>query len=51
MNSGADGPFESFYHSIAGDAWADWLFMLSIGLALTFGIGMRIAAAAGAVLY
>ena len=51
---GADGPFESFYHSIAGDAWADWLFMiglLGIGVALTLGIGMRIAAAAGALLY
>lgn len=51
---GADGPFTDFYHSIAGDAWADWLFMtglLGIGLALTLGIGMRIAAAAGALLY
>lgn len=51
---GADGPFEDFYHSIAGDAWADWLFMLGllgIGLALTLGIGMRFAAVAGAVLY
>ena len=51
---GADGPFKSFYNSIAGDAWADWLFMaglLSIGLALTLGIGMRIACASGAALY
>ena len=51
---GADGPFKSFYNSIAGDAWADWLFMLGllgIGVALTLGIGMRVAAAAGAVLY
>ena len=51
---GADGPFESFYHSIAGDTWVNWLFMLGllgIGLALTLGIGMRIAAVAGAVLY
>ncbi len=51
---GADGPFDSFYHSIAGAAWADWLFMiglLGIGLALTFGVGMRLAAAGGAVLY
>jgi thiosulfate dehydrogenase (quinone) large subunit len=54
LKYGADGPFDSFYHSIAGAAWADWLFMLglvSIGLALTFGIGMRIAATAGVVLY
>ncbi|MGN0063743.1 MAG: hypothetical protein ACI379_05830 [Nocardioides sp.] len=51
---GADGPFKEIYNSIAGAAWADWLFMiglLGIGLALTFGIGMRIAGATGALLY
>ncbi|MGZ4446112.1 MAG: hypothetical protein ACXVWZ_00240 [Nocardioides sp.] len=51
---GAKGPFEGFYHSIAGSAWVDWAFMLGllgIGTALTFGVGMRIAAVAGAVLY
>ena len=51
---GADGPFKGFYNSIAGAAWADTLFMLGllgIGLALTFGFGMRLAAGAGAVLY
>jgi len=51
---GADGPFKEFYNSIAGDAWADWAFMLGllgIGLALTLGIGMRVAAAAGTLLY
>jgi thiosulfate dehydrogenase [quinone] large subunit len=51
---GADGPFTDFYHSIAGAVWADWLFMLgllSIGLALTFGVGMRAAAVAGGLLY
>jgi len=51
---GADGPFEDFYHSIGGDAWADWLFMLGllgIGVALTLGIGMRLAAVTGALLY
>ena len=54
LKFGADGPFADFYHSIAGAAWADWLFMvglLGIGLALTLGIGMRLAAAAGVVLY
>jgi thiosulfate dehydrogenase [quinone] large subunit len=54
LTLGAKGPFESFYHSIAGDAWADWLFMLGllgIGATLTLGIGMRIAGAAGALLY
>ena len=46
LKFGADGPFKGFYNRIAGDAWADWLFMLGllgIGLALTLGIGMRIA--------
>ena len=50
----AKGPFKDFYNNIAGDAWADWLFMLGllgIGLALTFGIGMRAAAVAGATMY
>jgi thiosulfate dehydrogenase [quinone] large subunit len=47
------GPFKSIYHDIAGQAWADWLFMiglLGIGLALILGIGVRLAAIAGAVL-
>jgi len=51
---GADGPLEGVYHSIAGAAWADWLFMLGllgIGTALTLGVGMRAAAASGALLY
>jgi thiosulfate dehydrogenase [quinone] large subunit len=51
---GADGPFKEFYNGIAGAAWADWLFMLGllcIGIALTFGAGVRIAAATGALLY
>ncbi|MFC4783417.1 hypothetical protein ACT8ZV_03015 [Nocardioides sp. MAHUQ-72] len=54
LKFGADGPFEGFYHSIAGAAWADWLFMLGllgVGVALTLGAGMRIGAAAGAVMY
>lgn len=51
---GAKGPFEGFYNSIAGATWTDWAFMLSllgIGVALTFGIGMRLAGYGGAVLY
>lgn len=52
---GTDGKwFHGFFSSFAGAAWADWLFMLGllgIGLALTLGIGMRIAAATGALLY
>ena len=54
LKFGADGPFKGFYNNIAGAAWADTLFMLAllgIGLALTFGFAMRIAAASGALLY
>jgi thiosulfate dehydrogenase [quinone] large subunit len=50
----ADGPFKGFYNSLAGTAFADWAFMLGllgIGVALTFGIGMRIGTLAGLVLY
>jgi thiosulfate dehydrogenase (quinone) large subunit len=49
----AKGPFTDFYHSIAGTWWADTLFMVAlagIAIALIGGIGMRIAATAGAVL-
>jgi thiosulfate dehydrogenase [quinone] large subunit len=54
LANSADGPFASFYHDIAGAGWADWLFMLGlagIGTALLLGIGMRVAAASGALLY
>ncbi len=54
LTFGSKGPFADFYQSIAGDAWADWLFMiglLGIGLTLTLGIGMRLGTAAGALLY
>jgi thiosulfate dehydrogenase [quinone] large subunit len=50
---GVQGPFADTFHSMAGSAWADWLFMaglLGIGLALTLGIGMRIAAVTGSLL-
>jgi thiosulfate dehydrogenase [quinone] large subunit len=49
----AAGPLESAFHSLAGDTWVNWLFMLGllgIGLALTSGIALRLAAAAGTVM-
>jgi thiosulfate dehydrogenase [quinone] large subunit len=49
-----NNPFKGFFNGMAGSPVADWLFMaglLGIGVALTLGIGMRIAAAAGALLY
>ena len=51
--SGVTGPFKGIFEPLAGAAWADWLFMiglLAIGTALMLGIGMRIAAATGALL-
>jgi thiosulfate dehydrogenase [quinone] large subunit len=53
LSFGAAGPFKGLYNSIAGDAWADWLFMLgllTIGVALMFGVLMNLAAGAGALL-
>jgi len=53
LGKAATGPFTGFYHSIAGSVVADVLFMvalLGIGAALILGIGMRIAAGAGALL-
>jgi len=54
LGKGTSGPFADFYQSLVGDFWVTPLFMIGlagIGLALTFGIGMRIAAASGALLY
>ncbi|MFE7562518.1 hypothetical protein [Kitasatospora sp. NPDC057500] len=49
----AAGPLRGTFHAMAGQAWADWLFMLGllgIGLALARGVALRIAAAGGTVL-
>jgi thiosulfate dehydrogenase [quinone] large subunit len=47
------GPLQNFFHTIAGTWYANWGFMLGllgIGLALTAGIGLRIAAASGTLI-
>jgi thiosulfate dehydrogenase [quinone] large subunit len=49
-----DSPFAGFFNGLAGYPVVDWLFMLGllgIGTALTLGIGMRLAAITGALLY
>lgn len=54
LGRSAKGPFMEMWHNAAGTWWADWLFMLGlagIGVAVILGIGMRIAAIAGALLY
>ena len=53
LSFAASGPLEGMYHQIAGQTWADWLFMLGllgIGTALMLGVAMRIATAAGVLL-
>ncbi|MER6190190.1 hypothetical protein [Streptomyces cyaneofuscatus] len=49
----AVGPLESTFHSMAGQVWVDWVFMLGllgIGCALATGVGLRVAAVAGTVM-
>ncbi len=52
--SGSEGPFSGFFKAIAGTGFANWSFMFAlaaIGTALLLGIGVRLAAVGGAVLY
>jgi thiosulfate dehydrogenase (quinone) large subunit len=47
------GPLQSWFHSIAGTWWADWLFMLGllgVGLTLILGVLMYAGTAAGVAL-
>ncbi|MFB7475100.1 hypothetical protein [Kitasatospora sp. NPDC056184] len=49
----AAGPLQGTFHAMAGQAWADWLFMLGllgIGLALVGGVALQITAAGGTAL-
>jgi thiosulfate dehydrogenase [quinone] large subunit len=50
---GVDGTFAGFFNSMAGHAWADWLFMIGlagIGLALVLGVATWISTVSGAAL-
>lgn len=54
LQYGTTGPLHGFYGNLAGQWWVSPLFMIGlfgIGTALTFGIGMRLAAIAGGLLY
>lgn len=47
------GPLDSTFHSMAGDSWVNWLFMLGllgIGIGLIAGVALRIAALTGALM-
>ncbi|HZM77123.1 MAG TPA: hypothetical protein VFC19_15425 [Candidatus Limnocylindrales bacterium] len=51
--SSLKGTFADEFKDIAGEPWADWLFMIglaSLGVALIFGTGMYIAAITGSIL-
>lgn len=53
LHFSAAGPFAGVYRDIAGQGWADWLFMiglLGIGVALMTGVAMRMTAVAGALM-
>ena len=53
LHFSASGPFASFYKDIAGQGWADWLFMLGllgIGIGLCAGIAMRASSVAAAIM-
>ena len=53
LSSVTVGPFASTFHHMAGQGWADWMFMLAllgIGAALILGVGLRVAAVAGVLL-
>ncbi|WP_293783334.1 DoxX family membrane protein [uncultured Aeromicrobium sp.] len=53
LGNATSGPLASFYQSLSGHAWVDWLFMiglLGIGLGLMLGIATTPAAVSGAVL-
>lgn len=48
-----DGILGEIYQAMAGQAWADWGFMAGmagLGIALTFGVGMRATAVGGSIL-
>ncbi|WP_052852736.1 DoxX family membrane protein [Streptomyces avicenniae] len=50
LSSVSVGPLEATYHSWAGVAVVDWLYMagmLGVGVALVAGIGLRVTAVAG----
>lgn len=49
----AAGPLQSAFHGMAGEPWADWLFMLgllAVGVTVMSGVALRFAAVAGTVM-
>lgn len=53
LTNATQGPFASWFQSLAGQAWVDWLFMLGllgIGVGLLCGFALRLSAIAGSLL-
>ncbi|MDP3941674.1 MAG: hypothetical protein Q8Q49_05190, partial [bacterium] len=53
LQFGTKGMFASSFHTLSGNVAVDWLFMLGllgVGVAFTFGIGMKIASYAGSLM-
>lgn len=53
LKFGTHGPFKPFFESLAGNVLVDWLFMLALlalGVALIFGIAMKLASVIGSIL-
>lgn len=51
--SSVQGPLAGFFHGMAGQTWADYLFMIGlcgIGVALILGVAMRLATLCGVAL-
>jgi thiosulfate dehydrogenase [quinone] large subunit len=52
LRYGVKGPLAGFFHALAGAAWVDWVYMISmllIGAALMLGVATRLAAIGGAI--
>lgn len=52
--SGVEGPFAGLFNGMAGNTFIDWLFMLGllgIGITLVTGMGARVGAICGALMY
>lgn len=53
LGHAATGSFKDFYHSLAGQVWVDWAFMIGllvIGLGLVLGVWVRFSAFAGIIM-
>ncbi|MDR7278135.1 hypothetical protein [Catenuloplanes atrovinosus] len=51
--AGVEGPFAGVFNAMSGNVLLDWVFMAGlagIGVALTLGIGMRVAAVSAALM-